>query len=129
MRSSFTATPPVAARQVPTKLTKAPASSRPVVNDATSAWGSKTWSVMRTSTLAPAHGRQEGDFIAIGYRLGQVMRHALIDDQSRPRSIHGRTKQRLLVRDPFFEVRKRAHAARQRDLGQRGRRHVAKLAQ
>src|SRR4051812_42709697 len=104
MRNSSTATPPVPARQVPTKLTSAPASSRPAAKAATSAWGSNAWLTIRTSISAPAHGRQEGDLVAIGHRPGQIVRHALIDDQARAGCGHRLTQQRLLARHPSFEV-------------------------
>jgi len=66
---------------------------------------------------APAHGRQERHFIAVGHRLRQIMRHALIDDQPRPRRFHGRTQQRLLARHPILEILEGAHVTGQRNLG------------
>ena len=56
------------------------------------------------------------------------MDHALIDNQPRPGRIHGSAQHRLLARHPILEVLERVHVAGQRNLGQTGRRHIAKLA-
>jgi hypothetical protein len=57
------------------------------------------------------------------------MGDALIDDQPRLCRGHRRPQQRLLARQPGLQIGKAAHIARQRDLGEIGRRHIAKLAQ
>jgi hypothetical protein len=99
------------------------------MNAASSRWGSKACCVMRTSISAPAHRRQERDFIAIGYRAGQIVCHALVEDQPGSCCGHRLAQQRLLARQPVLKVTEGMHIAGQRDLYQVCRRHVTELAQ
>src|SRR5437868_2577464 len=97
MRNSSTATSPVLARQVPTKLTSAPASCRPAVKAAISIWGSNVSAAILTRISAPAHRRQEGNLVAVRHRLRQIVRHAVIDDQPGARGRHRLAQKRFTL--------------------------------
>src|SRR5258706_4194909 len=129
MRSSWTAAPTVGARKYPTNLPRARASPRPAVKAAISCCGSNASGVTRMRISASAHRRQERDFIAVRHRAGQVMCHALVEDQPCPCRSHRLAQQRLLAGQPGLQVTEGMHIGRQRHLCQVCRRHLAKLAQ
>src|SRR5215472_10905464 len=102
MRNSSTLAPAVSARQRPTKLTSAPASSRPAANLAVSSCGSKDLSARRTVISASAHRRQKGDLVTVGYGARKILRHTLIEDQPGRRLLHRLAQIRFGPRNPAF---------------------------
>src|SRR5215471_7703667 len=129
MRNSSTDAPSVAARHIPTKLTRAPASSRPLEKRAISACASKVSGARRTVMSAPAHRRQKGDLVAVRDGVRKILGHALIVDQTGRSLLHRLTQSRFGARDPAFEVRECLHLAWQSDIPQAGGREITEFSQ